>query len=276
MGRLLLGSATSVVGSLVAGALLVAIGTALFPSIRGFSHFRFSDYGSLTVIGVVPACMGWPLVVRLSSSPRSLYLRLAVAVTVVLWLPDVVILVRGEPARGVAVLMVMHLAIAAVTYQAMVRLAPPVARRDSGDADWLSIERPALWFSMSCLVLVEAVIGIVCLVVIPAGRPTGWLPARDQLLYVVHAVMGAALTAAGMTLVSATATRRSRPILACAVIGLVGLAMAGAGGLLSVSHGLRVFGIVLMFLGAFVAAVGYLMPGAEKVVSTTPTSLSDV
>jgi hypothetical protein len=49
---------------------------------------------------------------------------LAILVTVVLLLPDVYILYRGQPADAVAVLMVMHLAIALVTYNLLVRLAP--------------------------------------------------------------------------------------------------------------------------------------------------------
>ena len=49
---------------------------------------------------------------------------MAVLVTVVLWLPDVYILMQGQPGNAVAVLFVMHVAIALVTYNALVRLAP--------------------------------------------------------------------------------------------------------------------------------------------------------
>jgi hypothetical protein len=48
---------------------------------------------------------------------------MAVAVTLVLWLPDIYILAHGQPPRAVAVLFVMHLAIAVVTYNCLVRLA---------------------------------------------------------------------------------------------------------------------------------------------------------
>jgi len=68
--------------------------------------------------------VAWPIVSRISSSPRWLFLRMAVVVTLVLWLPDVWILLHGEPAKAVAVLMTMHLAIAFITYNALVRLAP--------------------------------------------------------------------------------------------------------------------------------------------------------
>jgi bacteriorhodopsin len=117
-------SATAIAGSLAADALLVAIGTAVFPATKGYTHFRFSDYGKLTVIGVIIACVAWPMVTWVSSRPRPLFFRLAIVVTVVLWIPDVWILKQGQPVRAVLVLMVMHVAIALVTYNALVHLAP--------------------------------------------------------------------------------------------------------------------------------------------------------
>jgi hypothetical protein len=45
-------------------------------------------------------------------------------VTLVLWLPDIYILHQGQSAKAVAVLMTMHLAVALVTYNALVRIAP--------------------------------------------------------------------------------------------------------------------------------------------------------
>jgi hypothetical protein len=115
----------SVRGSLAADALLVAAGTAVFPATKGYTHFRFSDYGKLTAIGVVIACVAWPVVIWVSSTARRLFFRLAIAVTLLLWLPDVWILYQGQPARAVGILILMHLAIALVTYNALVRLAPP-------------------------------------------------------------------------------------------------------------------------------------------------------
>lgn len=114
----------SLAGSLVADAILVAIGTAVFPKTAGYVHFRFSDYAKLTVIGVVIACAAWPVVTRITSAPRWLFFRMAILVTLVLWLPDLWLLVRGEPADAVLVLMCMHVAIALVTYNSLVRLAP--------------------------------------------------------------------------------------------------------------------------------------------------------
>lgn len=122
--RVLIASVASIAGSLAADALLVVIGQAVFPSTKGYVHFQFGDYGKLTVIGVIIACAGWPIVTRVSSDPRWLFLRSAILVTIVLWLPDLYILHGGAPAKAVAVLMVMHLAIAVVTYNCLVRIAP--------------------------------------------------------------------------------------------------------------------------------------------------------
>jgi hypothetical protein len=121
--RVLAALAVSVIGSLAADALLVVIGQAVFPATKGYAHFQFHDYAKLTIIGVVIACLAWPVVTRISSAPRWLFFRMAILVTLVLWLPDLYILYRGAPGRAVAVLMVMHLAIALVTYNCLVHIA---------------------------------------------------------------------------------------------------------------------------------------------------------
>jgi hypothetical protein len=43
--------------------------------------------------------------------------------TLLRWLPDLYILVRGQPPEAVAVLMIMHLAIALITYICLVHVA---------------------------------------------------------------------------------------------------------------------------------------------------------
>jgi len=131
--RVVLATLVSLVGSLAADAALVAIGEAVFPSTKGYVHFRFSDYSKLTIIGVIIACVAWPIVTRISSAPTWLFFRLAIVVTLVLFLPDLYILKQGQPAKALAVLMCMHLAIALVTYNALVHLAPVRSRRRHGD-----------------------------------------------------------------------------------------------------------------------------------------------
>jgi hypothetical protein len=121
--QIAIATAVSVAGSLAVDALLVVIGQALFPSTKGYAHFQFSDYSKLTIIGVLIACAAWPIVTRISSDPRWLFFRLAIAVTLVLWLPDLWILHLGQPVQAVLVLMLMHLAIAVVTYNSLVHIA---------------------------------------------------------------------------------------------------------------------------------------------------------
>jgi hypothetical protein len=122
--RFVMAAFLAVAGSLAADKILVVIGTSMFPATKGYGHFAFSDYGKLTIVGVVIASVAWPVVTWISSSPRWVFFRLAILVTLVLWLPDLWILVNGQPAKAVLVLAVMHLAIALVSYNALVRVAP--------------------------------------------------------------------------------------------------------------------------------------------------------
>jgi hypothetical protein len=133
-------TALSVVLSLAADAALVAVGTRVFPSTKGFVHFQFFDYAKLTVVGVLIACAAWPVVTRICSKPRWLFFRLALLVTLVLLLPDVYIWLKGESAQAVFVLVWMHLAIALVTYNLLVHVAPVrrAARRQRVGATRLS------------------------------------------------------------------------------------------------------------------------------------------
>jgi hypothetical protein len=123
-GEVLFASLVAVVGSLVADMIIAAIATRVFPSTKGYAHFQFSDYAKLTVIGVVIACVGWPVTTRITSRPKWLFLRMAIVVTIVLLIPDAAIWYLGQPAKAVSFLVLMHLAIAVVTYKALVVLAP--------------------------------------------------------------------------------------------------------------------------------------------------------
>jgi hypothetical protein len=132
--RLIIATVVSLTGSLAADALLIAIGTAVFTSTKHYVHFRPSDYGKLTIIGVIIACAAWPVVTWISSAPRWLFFRLAILVTLVLLLPDLYLLYRSQPVEAVSILMSMHLAIGLVTYNALVRIAP-ARRREPSNTD---------------------------------------------------------------------------------------------------------------------------------------------
>jgi hypothetical protein len=122
--RVAIATLISIVGSLAADALIVKLAVAAVPADKGYVHFLFSDYAKLTVIGVLIACAAWPIVTRATSSPRLAFFRMAIAVTIVLFLPDLYLLAQHQPFHAVFFLMLMHLAIALVTYNLLVRLAP--------------------------------------------------------------------------------------------------------------------------------------------------------
>ena len=123
LGRAVAATVLAIGGSLVADALLVAIGTHVLPATKGYVHFQFADYAKLTIVGVIVACMAWPIVPRITSAPRWLFVRLAILVTAVLLIPDVWLLMRGQSPSAITVLVAMHLAIALVTYNALVHVA---------------------------------------------------------------------------------------------------------------------------------------------------------
>jgi uncharacterized membrane protein YeaQ/YmgE (transglycosylase-associated protein family) len=133
--RIALAGLIGIVGSLVADAILVALGKVTFKVHGGFDPFHFGSYAPLTVLGVVGATIGWAVLTRLTSEPRWVVRRAALVVTLVLLVPDVVIL-PGNPAGGVATLMVMHVAIAVITTAALLLVAPArgtvTAARPSG------------------------------------------------------------------------------------------------------------------------------------------------
>jgi hypothetical protein len=122
--RVALATVLALALSLAADAAIVAIGTRLFPATKGYVHFAFGDYAKLTVVGVLVACAAWPVVARLSAAPRWLFFRLAIVVTLVLFVPDAYIWHQGQPAQAVAVLMTMHVAIALITYNLLVHVSP--------------------------------------------------------------------------------------------------------------------------------------------------------
>jgi hypothetical protein len=113
---------------------------------------------------------------------------------------------------------------------------------------------------LAILVACEFVLGIMTLVVVPVGRPSGGIPTKGRAIFLTHAVVGALLIAAGGTLVVwfSRTTRLSRIV---AWMGLSGLALAGLGGLLTAAQSLtRFLGLALMLVGALVSGFAYLIP----------------
>lgn len=271
--RWVLAAVVSVALSLCATAVCVHVAKTEFPGLRHFSHFRLDDYGTLTVVGVLAGAAGWAAVVRLSSAARWLFLRLAVAVTVMLWLPDVWILVQGAAAKGVATLAVMHLLVVLVTYNVLVHFAPARARAPQ-DAAAATHELPPLrlpeaavrriWNTMGLLVALELVLGVVVIVSVPFRRPAALLPARGTWIYAAHGAVGIALGigALAVLVLSTVAGRMGR---IGAVLGAGGVAAGLVGGVLASFQATRLLGMVVMLVGVIVAGVGYLCPLLEAI-----------
>lgn len=256
----------SVVGSLGFDEACVHLATAIDPALGSYPHYQFSDYATLTVIGVVVACAGWPVVSFVSSTPRWVFLRSAVAVTVVLWLPDVWLLLQGQPPKAVAVLMVMHLGIALVTYNVLVHVARlrPSLRMVTEPYRLALTERMVrrLWSSMAILVAAELALGVVTIVSVPFKRPNTVLPTRATALYAAHGAVGIALgVGALLALVLSSVTGRMARI--GAVMGAVGVAIGLAGGLCATFQTTRLLGMAAMMVGVVVAGVGYMVPSLE-------------
>ena len=114
----------AVVLSIVACWALAALGVALDPSTASYEHFQFGDYAKLTIIGVAIAGIAWPIVCLLSTDARRIYFWAAVIVTVVSFAPDAWIIRGGQPVGAVIILMIMHVALAVITYPVMVYGAP--------------------------------------------------------------------------------------------------------------------------------------------------------
>lgn len=283
-GRVAAATAAALGVSLGVDAAIVALGTRLFPATRHFSHFRFSDYATLTTLGVLAAALGWPLLVRVAGSPRRLYRQAAVLVTLVLLLPDLYILAKGEPSRAVAVLVVMHLAIALCTYHLVVRVAPAPAATaiapdtavppaGAGEPRPLADTAPApgagagegvvrrWWFvTLGSLSSLELVAGLVALLAVPYGRPSEVLVhGRGGAVYLLHAALGAVLALGALALVPAC-RRAPRPWRGAAIAGLVGLLIGGIGGALVVDRPARLIGVGLMLVGAVLAPSAYFLP----------------
>ncbi len=286
---LLLATLVSLAGSLVANYLLVRLATSLYPATRGFSHYRPADYASLTVLGALAAAAAWPAVTRISWAPRWLFFRLAVAVTVLLFLPDLwLLLLLHEPLREVGFLMAMHLAMALVVYNALVHLAPirapeaaepagaQTARGAAGASESERHPAPAGPTAFSRLapyvglaVGLDFLLGVAALFVVRVGRPSGFMPPSGKALYLAHALVGLPLAAGALALVplSRGGKRADRVV---AWLGLVGVGLAGAGGLLTASHPLRLLGMGLMVVGPMVAGAGYLIPALDRLPREVP------
>ena len=237
VARVLAGTALAALASLFGDALVVQWTKSRYPSLSNYSHFRLADYGTLTIVGVLGAGFAWWLVTRSVGTPRRVFFRVALVVTVVLWLPDLWLLVRGEPGRAIAAVLVS---------------------RDASAAS----RRRSVWVTMTTLVVAEFVLGLVGMLYVPFSRPNGWISHQGAGLYLAHAVLGGALglAAGAIVFVVRRDPRASRLERIAAMVGVWGVVVGAIGGGLCYSHSLRLLGMALMFVGVSVAFFGYLIP----------------
>jgi hypothetical protein len=146
-----------------------------------------------------------------------------------------------------------------VTFGGTERLATPACEQK------ITVEGTAarLATMLALLIGVELVLGIVALIFVPAGRPSGWLPAQWEALYLAHAILGLPLAFGAVALLARVrkATRVSR---LSGWVGAVGVAIAVAGGILTAALPLRLAGMAFMLVGTVVAGFGFLFPTFEK------------
>lgn len=110
------------------------------------------------------------------------------------------------------------------------------------------------------LIGVDFLLGIGTLMSLPFNRPSGWLPAHGEALYVVHAVLGLVLGIGAVALlIRARGSSRNDQMIGW--FGFVGVTLAGVGGVLTEFQSLvRFLGIAFMFIGPLIAGLGYLIP----------------
>jgi hypothetical protein len=125
----------------------------------------------------------------------------------------------------------------------------------------------------------ELLLGVAVLVVVPLSRPSGWLPAQGEVVYIVHAAFGAFITLGSCALVLHVRGAGRLPGIV-AWMGLSGIALACGGGLLTDLHSLiRLLGIAFMFVGTVCAGLSYLIPTFLKLqqrAAATPVPASEV
>lgn len=143
--------------------------------------------------------------------------------------------------------------------------APPVGLAEPVDR---SVARVATFLAGACGL--ELLLGVAAVVVVPFGRPSGWLPARGEAVYLVHAVLGGLVAVAALGL--ATRARHvDRRVRAVVWAGLVLLCVAAGGGLATEAHSvMRFLGMAVMAVGSVLAIGAYLVPAALAARDRSP------
>lgn len=152
----------------------------------------------------------------------------------------------------------------------------PVRRTDLPELrPKVTLERSTARLATVLAILVgsEFVMGTMTMFSVPVSRPSGWLPAKGEIVFTVHAVFGFLLAVAAVAL-AIRLRAASRVARIVAWMGFSGVAIAGVGGLLTDARSLvRFTGMAMMFVGAVLAGFGYLVPlllGSHRAAPSPP------
>jgi uncharacterized protein DUF6069 len=122
-------AAIGAVGSLVVNSVIALLAKAIFDIPDEFQPLTLPVYGFLTVVGAIIGAVVWHLIVARSRNASGVLRVLVPTVVVLSLIPDVMLLVDGSQpgttTAGVVALMLMHVAVAAVTVAALRRFTPP-------------------------------------------------------------------------------------------------------------------------------------------------------
>lgn len=119
--------AMATIGSALATSVIAFVAHAAGVS-DDFDPIAPAAYLTLAVIGVSLASLSWFAIARRAANPRALLTRLVPAVVLISFIPDLLLGAnQSEPGTSwgaVAALMLMHLAVAAITVPTLALLIP--------------------------------------------------------------------------------------------------------------------------------------------------------
>ncbi len=117
----------------------------------------------------------------------------------------------------------------------------------------------SFWWAMTLGVAFELIIGLATILFVPVSRSSGIIPKKGSSIYFIHALAGFILAMGGMY-IFIKAFFAKHPYQKLALIGLIGLFIAGVGGAMTVFKELRLPGMAIMLIATPIAFFSYLTP----------------
>lgn len=141
------------------------------------------------------------------------------------------------------------------------RVAEPVATGSGILVDRATARAMAV---AAVAVALEAATGVFTVFEVPFSRPAGIVPRTGAASFVLHGALGAALVIGAVVLVVRTRSAGRVPHFA-AWAGLVGVSLAGVGGLLTAERAVvRFLGMGLMCVGPLLAGFSYALTALSR------------